>query len=273
MLINLENKIGLGIKLDEEKGQLVFDDPQIAMGNFIIKTAADMKNFIKNKEAKPSKENIAYIYRNLRRKMDESAISESGLRYDITIIPPGEFSHKDEREFFRTAGHYHAVKPGAGIPYPEVYEVINGKALLLLQKPSPEDFSRIAKIYFVEAVEGEKAVIIPGFGHVTINTGSTPLIVANWIYNESGYNHEPFKKYRGGAYWFLQKTDGSVAMEKNTNYSRVPDIKKIIPKEMPEFGLYKTETLYRLIYNLAKLRFLSHPEEFKKVLTLKHCYQ
>ena len=51
------------------------------------------------------------------------------IRYDITTIPPGY----PGGEFAKTKGHYHPENP-AGIEYPELYEVIEDVAHVLLKK-------------------------------------------------------------------------------------------------------------------------------------------
>jgi len=57
-----------------------------------------------------------YMYRDIKR--------ENGLRYDETVIPFRMFGE----EFPKTKGHYHPKQ------YGEIYTVLEGKALYLLQK-------------------------------------------------------------------------------------------------------------------------------------------
>lgn len=272
-MIDLEQKSGLKLSFDEQNFQLVFEDPNIVLERFDIRTKRALAPFIKNKNAKYSKENIYFTYRNLRRKSDEEIINSAGLRYDITVIPPGSFIYKKQRELARTAGHYHEIKAGTGLGFPEVYEVLHGKALWLAQKPEESNYMKLSKIYLVEAEAGEKAVMLPGFGHISINRTKEPLLLANWVGNNFKYNYEPYKKCHGGGYWVMENEKGNAVFEKNINYSRVPEIKKLKPRELPEFGFYKIEPLYRLVHDLSRLRFLLFPEEFENKLTVDYCYE
>ena len=75
---------------------------------------------------------LYYMYRDLfLSRGDGEKLREQNLRYDITIIPPGMLG----REYIKTAGHYHPLVPGGSVTYPELYEVLEGKALYLLQRP------------------------------------------------------------------------------------------------------------------------------------------
>ena len=63
-------------------------------------------------------------------KEDVPAFQEFGLRYDLIIVRPGTAAG----EFKKTSGHYHSVVPGRDVSYPEIYEVLQGNALFMLQR-------------------------------------------------------------------------------------------------------------------------------------------
>jgi oxalate decarboxylase/phosphoglucose isomerase-like protein (cupin superfamily) len=105
-------------------------------------------------------------------------IKRSGsLRYDLTRISPG----------CHTIGHYHT----AG--FPELFEVISGRAVFLMQ--------RAEETYAIEASEKEKIIVPPDFSIRTINSSpENNLLVSNWIddkvqniYNAFGEVPEPVK--------------------------------------------------------------------------------
>jgi len=96
---------------------------------------------------------------------DARKIKEKGLRYDITIIPPNKLG----MEFVKTAGHYHPFLPGSKMTYPELYEVLEGEAHYLLQRREQErGTERITDVVVVKAKKGDKVIIPPNYGHVTI---------------------------------------------------------------------------------------------------------
>lgn len=104
----------------------------------------DMKNFFSNKKAIAKKlKNNPLIYTVFMKK-------EKDTEYTITIIEPGKIG----KEHFMTRGHYHTN------PYPEIYILLKGKGLLLLQN---KKFKKIklkkGKVYYVS----------PGYAHRAVN--------------------------------------------------------------------------------------------------------
>ena len=83
---------------------------------------------------------LYFMYREVARREEREEIRRRGLRYDITVIKPGLLGS----EYIKTAGHYHPFKPGTGLTYPEVYEVLYGRGHYLLQCPSPDGRDRSA---------------------------------------------------------------------------------------------------------------------------------
>ena len=73
---------------------------------------------------------LYYMYRDLAMNdEDRETLSRQNIRYDITVIPPAVLNG----EYVKTKGHYHPENP-AGIGYPELYQVLAGNALFLLQR-------------------------------------------------------------------------------------------------------------------------------------------
>ncbi len=292
MLQSLERRAGLPIAFNPTANSIEWQ-AGVSCEQTRIRSLTEMRAYIREADAISPTDAIYTVYRNLRRTADTEAIQATGLRYDLTVIPPGVFlsnSHSrgpiriaegrrpeagySHAEFFRTAGHYHPVKAGTAIAYPEVYEVISGRAYWLLQKPRAGDPARLEEMYVVEAGPGEKALMTPGFGHISVNPFGEPLVMANWISSAFTYDYKPFERLRGGGYWVLEAaaTD-AIEFERNANYREVPELKKLRPKEVPELGLIRSQPLYQLSHELGKLRFLSHPEEFVDILTIEKCYR
>ena len=95
-------------------------------------------------------------------------LREQNIRYDITIIPPGMLG----REYIKTAGHYHPLVPGGSVTYPELYEVLEGEALYLLQRQDLGD------VVAINASAGDKVLVPPNYGHITINGSNKKLKMA-----------------------------------------------------------------------------------------------
>lgn len=198
---------------------------------------------------------IYFMYRDLYLSVkDREKAQERGLRYDITVIPPRSFGG----EFVKTMGHYHPHPPGSDLTYPEVYEVLRGRAHYLLQRRHGE---RIADVVVVEAGEGEKVIIPPGYGHVTINPSLRVLRMANWVARSFESLYGPYKEMRGAAYYEL--TSGWV---KNPRYGDLPPLRTVKAKGHPALGLAKREEIYGLIRSDPdRLAFLTRPQDFKEL--------
>lgn len=172
-----------------------------------IRKIKDMKEVLYDKDWGQKNKNYEAYF--MYRGVDE----KKGLRYDITEMPFKMFGE----EYPKTKGHYH---PG---DYGEIYQVLEGKAIYLLQNRDLTD------IVAIETHPGEVAIIPPGYGHVTINPGPEKLKMANWVSPEFDSLYEPILEKRGAAYFYT--TDGWI---KNKNYEDLPDLRKEKPeKELP----------------------------------------
>jgi glucose-6-phosphate isomerase len=152
---------------------------------------------------------LYYMYRGVKKK--------NNLRYDITLIPARMLG----KEFAKTKGHEHSGK------YGEIYIVLEGKAIYLLQKWRK---NTIEDVYAVKAKKGEVVLIPPDYGHITINpTASQKLKEANWI-NKNCKNIYDLFENKGGACYYYTK----LGWVKNKNYRRVPRLRFEKPlKKMP----------------------------------------
>jgi glucose-6-phosphate isomerase len=195
-----------------------------------------------------------YMYRDLSlTPTDAEVITRHQLRYDITIIPPFTMG----LEFVKTYGHYHSrVNPKLRDTYPEVYEVLDGEAHYLLQRAKNEE--SVDEVILVKAKRGDKVIVPPNYGHVTINTSEHTLKMANWVCRSFDSVYEPYAKLHGGAYYEL--INGKLLH--NRAYQNVPGIKVAYPVEVPDQGLLKGKPMYELIEEPYLLEFLTAPERY-----------
>ena len=154
---------------------------------------------------------VYYMYRGVKKK--------GNLRYDITVIP----SKMLNGEFAKTQGHHHPAN------YGEVYTVLKGKALFLMQKVEK---NKVRDVFAIKAKKGENIIVPPGYGHVTINPSGETLKLANWASNSSKSIYGLLGK-KGGACYYYTKT----GWVKNKNYGKVPPLRfkkplKALPKDL-----------------------------------------
>lgn len=130
----------------------------------------ELKNIFKEKSAEDENKIVYEVFR--------KKLSPMGLA--LTVINPGTV--KDE--FFMTKGHIHRKKT------PEMYILLEGKGILLLQKNVPQ---------VINLKKGEITLVPENYAHRLVNTGDKKLKVLN-IYDENSkpdYNVKFKKRFFG----------------------------------------------------------------------------
>ena len=216
----------------------------------------DMRDVLYDQKWAASAENVElyYMYRDLYlSNADRDRLIDLGIRYDITIIPPRMLGC----EYVKTVGHFHPDVPGESVSYPELYEVLEGEAHYLLQK---RDLSDVA--IFV-ASPGDKVLIPPNYGHITINASNKRLKMANFVARDFSSLYGSIGKMAGGAYYYTK--DGFI---KNERYSNAPPLR--ITKApgndlLKRLGLSKSREMYPNLRIEGSFAYLTSPEEHLEV--------
>ncbi len=260
-MIDLIKPSGLPIHWDSAKERIVCgENMEPADCQPAVRCRIDMQGILYDPEAKELNE-LYYMYRGLSLADDSSSIKAAGLRYDITAIRPGTISG----EFVKTVGHYHPEKTGTGFTWPEVYEVLFGRAHYLLQRHRPDRPDQLESVFLITARPGDKVLIPPGFGHITTNPGDDFLIMSNWVAEGFSSLYEPIKQMKGGAYFELKINEVSEFIP-NSHYPQLPLLKRCPVTPVEEFKLITGLPLYSVFKeNNEVFRFLTHPEEYTEV--------
>lgn len=215
-----------------------------------IRRLFDMKDVIFDQNWLAGAENfeLYYMFRDLfLSRGDGDKLRDQNLRYDITIIPPGMIGC----EYMKTAGHYHPQAPGSDITYPELYEVLEGEALYLLQS---DDLSDVVAI---NAAAGDKVLVPPNYGHITINRSNKTLKMSNFVARDFSSLYGPIKEKAGGAYFFTQ--DGWV---KNPRCPEATELRRADApggRTLSRLGLAKGKEMYPLLKEHGRLDYLTRP--------------
>ena len=184
---------------------------------------------------------------------DHEVMRSNGIRFDITRIPAGCLG----AEYVKTMGHYHPKTDGGTgrLSYPEVYQVISGNAVYLMQKRD------MSEIIVIEARAGDVVLIPPEFGHVTINASDEELLMSNWVADTFASDYGTILENRGFAY-YLTKTGLAANPLYKKSGTPLPRVSFMTPGDHPGFGLFCGEDMYGLIRTPEKLAFLRAPELF-----------
>ncbi|HBT20360.1 MAG TPA: glucose-6-phosphate isomerase [Peptococcaceae bacterium] len=200
-------------------------------------------------KVEPDKTPIYYMYRGVYRQGDEQVFRENNIRHDITVLLPGFMG----QEYIKTVGHFHPKKPGSEETYPEYYEVLYGEALYLFQKNTPD--GDVEETFIVTARQGDKVYIDPGYGHVSINPGTTHLVMANLVADTFKSDYKPIERKKGAAYFYIKNNLGEHEFVPNPNYKNYPELKLIPAEEKDQpIEIPEGKTLYKA--------FLEDPQKF-----------
>lgn len=246
---NLEKELGLPVSL--EGTELKYDKK-------LFDEVPKTRTFNDAKEVYLSKtsevDNLYFMYRYFEEEGEEAIFDKNQLEYDVTVLNSGKVGE----EFIKTAGHYHRNVEGLNLTYPEVYEVVEGKIEYLLQTKPNENGE--VKVIWVIAEKGDKVIVPPNYGHVSLNSGTEVAVESNLQEKDlpATADYQSFKDYVGGALFRSES-----GLTENNNY-KITSLRIVIPKEKPEWALTSEVPLYTaFINNPEKFDFLVHPQNYE----------
>lgn len=236
MTIDLEKHSGLPIKF--KNGKLILTK-EFALPSLTPRKIKELKLYLRDGRIPSSliKKDAYLMYRGVCLKKDRDLFEENHLRYDITVIFPYQF----EKEFNKTIGHCHST--------PEIYEILSGEAIFLIQGPK----TSVEKIY-LKKVKAPAIIILPAFyNHLIINPSNSFLIVADIFSNQVQSDYSILKNHYGAGYHIL--STGNV---KNPHYKTIG---KLLtdkwPASSPSSLQFKKPLYSEFINNPKKFNFLN----------------
>ena len=199
----------------------------------------------------------------LSMERDRDRFAHSGLQYDLTIVLPGDFNG----ECKKTSGHYHGWNRAHTHTYGEVYEVLMGSALFILQRSS--DFeerpgeNHVDDVILVKVDEGQTLLVPPDYGHASINVGEGPLIFSDLAYRQCPVWYESVKAHHGMTYYVMRDADG-IAAVRNPSYGEdVPAARFATVHEDTSLGIDFSMPLYEgFLRHPDRYAYLSEPDEY-----------
>ncbi|HIE51243.1 MAG TPA: glucose-6-phosphate isomerase [Armatimonadetes bacterium] len=206
-MVDLSQVSGLSISLDERTGELHGK----GVPESVPRSFAEMAKVVLDPRALPPKEVLYLMYRDFP---TSPQVQAAGLRYDITVMFPKPVG----RELPKTKGHIHSRPPGSTSSYPEVYQVLHGRALYELFGPWKGDTDEIETVFLVEAEPGDIVVVPPDHAHITHVLGQEPVVMANWVARDCQNDFHPIEQRRSGPVYLLAEGTHRPTIQFNPHY-------------------------------------------------------
>lgn len=250
---------GLAIELDEKQLSIRFFEDASCVDK-TTKFSSGMKHLLL--DAYYDKQEVFYdFYLGAARTKDRELFAKYGLRYDLIVVRPGVAG----TECKKTSGHYHVNVPGGQISYPEIYEVIMGKAMFILQKSEESKEGtcpQVEQLFFVEVEAGQKIIIPPNYGHATVNVGEGVLVFADLIAEDCSNLYGPIQQC-GGMGFYIEKENGELSFTKNTRYAGLPVPHLAAPLQNEALGIVFDKPVYEtFIQSPQTFSYLTDPAKF-----------
>lgn len=219
-------------------------------------------------------ETVYWMYRHVQLMEHRMRLHSRRIRYDISVYRPGHYAD----ELMKTHGHFHPYITGSKFSFPEFYEVLYGDAIFLLQGDCVinDDDSAIrysqcntAQCVQIECSAGDRIVVPPNFGHVTVNLSSTePLVTANWVCAMFNSDYSIPSGYRGFAFYHVPG-DGGYSVEENPRYRKNIELLRATPRASELLGVDMGMYSYKeVVEDSLKYRYLVTPRRFESPFQL-----
>lgn len=253
---------GMPISLNETTGKLISNDPAIHWEDYSRKYSDKMFGLLASCNYQRTDDPYYDFYKAIVRNEDRSAFSDVELRYDSTVILPGTA----DGEFKKTAGHFHLPIPGKPYSFPELYQVISGTALFILQRV--DDYQKelpmtVEDLILAKVHEGESIVIPPDYGHCTVNIGDDTMVFINLVSVNSQNYYESVKQSHGMSV-YIYKTETGYELQKNPAYKFSCEPQLVTTVENPKLGIFKDTPIYtEFLKNPALYHYLNSPKDLE----------
>lgn len=200
------------------------------------------------------------FYKAIVRDADREKFSGAGLRYDSTVIMAGHAG----AEFKKTAGHFHCEVPGKQMSFPELYQVVKGRAIFVMQKVDDcrkEGRMVVEDAILAEAGPGETVVIPPDYGHCTVNISDETMVFINLVACASQNFYGSVKASAGMCCYVMQDASG-YRIERNPRYDFTCEPRVVAPLGCDALGLRQGRSAYEaFLRSPEKFAYLREPEQ------------
>jgi len=252
---DLAERAGMDIQWAAD-GTLLFGDDLIVDETFPRPRSRLRPVALDPAACEPGDQTQYWMYNGVANAHERERLRATGLRYELTLM----FPHSIGRERAKTLGHLHSFPPNSPLNYPEVCEVLSGRAYFLFQTMDTAT-KQCSFCTVLEAHPGDKVIIPPNLHHLTINAGDETLLFSDVIPLAVQGIYEPLMSMNGAAYCYTVDNDWIA----NPFYHAVPELEEWAVHAYPERSLTPDVPLYRVFVETPEsLTWMLTPERFEE---------
>lgn len=185
------------------------------------------------------------IAMDVARSCDLPQLRRRKLLYGIVCYAAGQLG----TEPARSQGHVHAIAPHSGWSPPELFEILEGEAIIYAQERTEDDPGPCVA---VTARQGDKVVVPPNWAHCVINADpSRRMIFGAWCDRQYGFVYDGVRRHSGLAWFPALDEKGTIRWLPNPAYTH-SELTVHAARKYPELNISAELSLYQ--------QFLSDPE-------------
>ncbi len=154
------------------------------------------------------------IAMDVARASDMALLKERMLLYGIVAYAAGRLGEEPTR----SQGHVHAIAPHSGWSPPEIFEVLEGRAIIYAQQTTEDD---PGECIAVTAHPGEKVVVPPGWAHCVINADPAHrMVFGAWCDRQYGFVYDGVRRHGGLAWFPVLTANDEIEWRANPSYQK-----------------------------------------------------
>lgn len=193
------------------------------------------------------------IAMDVAREADLEALKERMLLYGIVAYAAGRLG----QEPVRSQGHVHAIAPHSGWSPPELFEILEGQAVVYAQRYAEDDPGACVA---VTAGPGDKVVVPPSWAHCVINADpARRMVFAAWCDRQYGFVYDGVRSHGGLAWFPILTADNHIEWQANPKYKR-SQLEVHAARAYPELGLSPDASIYeQFVENPDSVTWVADP--------------
>jgi glucose-6-phosphate isomerase len=243
-----------GIAVDLRDLRLHFDEP-MTQARLSVRTIGDLAAVWRDPlDPMQADVEIYAVYWGAVRAADAGLFQAEGLDHAYVIIKPGVCG----LEYYKTQGHYHPPINGTALGEPELYHVLAGRGLFLLQCALPSDWT-VKDVIAIGVEPGSVVIVPPNYGHLTVNWSREPLVFEAFLSPAVAPSTLSYRERRGGACYCLATPEGPRVVP-NEQYGAFPPARRDAPWQWPADA--RLPFYSAIVGHLPRFTWLRFPERF-----------